>query len=391
VEGKTQGKFFERCLKKSAKIARCWGKQRALDKHKREICLQEIVAAAQIKLWEDPDSELAQEDLRSAEEKLRELDTARTKWVDDIMQARWIGSGDKCSKPYFTSLKGMATLTERHKIRNGQGILVSGWEEIAQAAVEYFLNVLGTSQGINPAQVEQILKVQMEQISLSNRMLMDEELTVKELFEAVKDLATGKCPGEDGIPAEYFIHDWKAVGLILQKATLEGIVTGELHAAFTRGFIVLLAKMGDPTLFINKKPLTMLNVIYKVAAKAYQKRLTKVLQSFITMQQSAFLPGRSIHHSLLLMSGLLHHAESNDLDYLLMKLDVVKAFDEVEWGFLLALLEKYGFVPNCLSFLKALQASQTSAVRINGRLSNSFCNQRSLRQVAPCPICSSLQ
>jgi hypothetical protein len=57
----------------------------------------------------------------------------------------------------------------------------------------------------------------------------------------------------------------------------------------------------------------------------------------------ACLPGRSIHHSLLLMSELLYFAGESEIPHILMKLDITKAFDKLEWSVLLPLLEHLGF------------------------------------------------
>jgi hypothetical protein len=117
---------------------------------------------------------------------------------------------------------------------------------------------------------------------------------------------------------------------------------------------------------------TLLNVIYKIAAKAYQLRLSSILEQFISSNQSACLSGRSIHHSIILMAEMLFYANNNECDQLFLKLDMVKAFDMVEWDFLVALLDKCGFGPNFIRFLTASQATQSSAVRINSRTSDTF-------------------
>jgi hypothetical protein len=98
-------------------------------------------------------------------------------------------------------------------------------------------------------------------ISKSDRELMDKDITVEGLHRAVKLMAAEKCPGPDGATTKFFAQQWSVIGPVLHPAALEGILTGRLNEAFTRGYLVLLAKKGDPTLFTNKRPLTMLNTI----------------------------------------------------------------------------------------------------------------------------------
>jgi hypothetical protein len=311
-------------------------------------------------LEKDPQLNFAQDEHKRAVNQLDEFLEEQVKWERDILQSRWIADGDTCSRAFFQNFRSLAASTQIDEIFDEHNHLVTSWADISKAAVAHFMKILGTSQGKDSIQMERVLQAQLDRIPAQDRALMEQSITLDDLYNATKAMANGKCPGPDGAPTEFFIQNWKIVGPILHDALMEGIAAGRLDTAFTRGFIVLLIKKGDQRLFSNKRPLTMLNVIYKIVAKAYQLCLTTVLQNFVTAQQSACLPGRSIHHSILLLSELLHHAEGSNLDHILLKLDMMKAFDMVEWEFLSALLEKVGFGPNFIRFLQASWASDIS-------------------------------
>jgi hypothetical protein len=236
---------------------------------------------------------------------------------------------------------------------------------------------------VNDTELEEVLRLQIDLLTEAEKARMEVPLTLKELFAAAKCLANLKCPGPDGIPLEFSILNWSSVGPLLHQAILKGIEEGSLHEDFTKGYIVLLCKKGDQQYFSNKRPLTMLNVCYKIAAKAYQLRLVPILQRYITPQQVACLPGRGIHHALLLLSETLHHAEISELDHILVKLDIAKAFDMLEWHFLTKLLRKIGFGDVFIIFIDSTHSTAQSAVRINGRLSKYFKNEQSVRQGCP--------
>lgn len=80
---------------------------------------------------------------------------------------------------------------------------------------------------------------------------------------------------------------------------------GEFQADLTLGLIALLPKKNDQCLLTNKRPITLLNTTYKIAAKAMQRRLRLLLERLISPQQHACLPGRNIHHSLLMLGEML--------------------------------------------------------------------------------------
>ncbi|CAM6090846.1 unnamed protein product [Calypogeia fissa] len=372
------GKILDVCLRKAKKIVRCRGKRKALERRLRENILRDNFSRAQLGLEADPQSAEAQVQFQKTADSLQDFEREKARWVDETLQAWWISDGDKCSKIFFKTFKGLSMNTEIHQMYDGAGLVQKGWENIAGAANDFFINILDSSQGISEFHFERVLVEQKSRISDADRQLMEDPLTLVELFSAAKELAKNKAPGPDGVPMEFFVLNWPTVGAAVHKALLKGIVEGRLHISFTKGLIVLLCKKGDQMFFNNKRPITMFNVIYKIGAKAYQLRLVNVLCKFISPQQAAFLPGRNIHHALLYMSELLQQAENSNLDYLFLKLDITKAFDLLEWNFILALLEKIGFGSNFIAFIRASQDSARSAILINGHMTGEFIIRRSV-------------
>lgn len=80
---------------------------------------------------------------------------------------------------------------------------------------------------------------------------------------------------------------------------------------------------------------------------------------------------------------MLHQAATSGEEYLLLKMDVVKAFDRLNWSFLLVLLEKSGMAGTLTRFLRASFAEAASSVVLNGRLTNRIPLTRSVRQGCP--------
>lgn len=132
-----------------------------------------------------------------------------------------------------------------------------------------------------------------------------------------------KCPGPDGVPVEFYQTLWPSVGPLLLKLLNKGLEKEEFSTEFTLGQIVLLPKKNDQRQLSNKRPITLLNVAYKIGAKAFQRRLTPILQRIISPQQFAYLSGRNIHHSLLMLGEMLKRAEESGDEFILLKLDVI--------------------------------------------------------------------
>lgn len=81
------------------------------------------------------------------------------------------------------------------------------------------------------------------------------------------------------------------------------------------------------------------DVIYKVISKILVNQLKWILPKFIAPNQSAFIKDRLLMENVLLASELLkiYHKESIS-SWCAGKIDSLKAFDPVQWLFLLTML-----------------------------------------------------
>jgi hypothetical protein len=94
------------------------------------------------------------------------------------------------------------------------------------------------------------------------------------------------------------------------------------------------------------RPISLCNVMNKIISKVLANRLKVVLPSIISPNQSAFLSGRLITDNILVAYETMHsmHTKTwSKVGYMGIKLDMSKAYDWVEWGFLKAVMIKLGF------------------------------------------------
>lgn len=133
----------------------------------------------------------------------------------------------------------------------------------------------------------------------------------------------------------------------------------------------------------KKRGIYLLNTSYKIFAKALARRSTAVLQTYINPSQSAFIPGRFILDNIMLVSELQKWVEDLDQEAIFLSIDFAKAYDRVEWSFLMPMLRKMGFGETFISFVKVLISRASATVSVNGVLSRSFVISRSVRQGCP--------
>lgn len=148
--------------------------------------------------------------------------------------------------------------------------------------------------------------------------------------------------------------------------------------------IVLIPKGPDPGELKDFRLISLCNVIYKVISKCLVNRLRPFLDSIISMEQSAFVPGRLITVNALIAFECIHAIQRpSGKNYCAYKLDLSKAYDRVDWGFLKRLLEKLGFQSQWVQWIMTCVSSVRYSVRFNGVPSRSFSPSRGLRQGDP--------
>jgi len=99
-------------------------------------------------------------------------------------------------------------------------------------------------------------------------------------------------------------------------------------------FITLLHKGNDKELLTNWRLITLLNVAYKIVAKALQRRLQPFLANVINNDQTTFLPIHYILDNVLVIHETISSAREFDQEMILLKLDFMKVYDTINLPFL---------------------------------------------------------
>ena len=117
----------------------------------------------------------------------------------------------------------------------------------------------------------------------------------------------------------------------------------------------------------NWRPVSLLNSL--------SEKLKKVLQDFISTQQTVYVKNRHIGEGGRLISDTLEINRLKKLEGFLVTMDIEKAFDLLDHNFRISTLEKYGFGKSFILWVKVLLRNQESCV-INGGLTTKYFSLR---------------
>ena len=123
---------------------------------------------------------------------------------------------------------------------------------------------------------------------------------------------------------------------------LNGFALGTLDISrLNYGVLSLIPKVPGAESIKQYRPIALINVIFKLVAKAYATRLSPVANRIISSSQTAFIKGRFIHDGALALHEIIHDIKLKKMEAIILKLDFEKAYDRVSWPFLRAHKERF--------------------------------------------------
>ena len=193
-------------------------------------------------------------------------------------------------------------------------------------------------------------------------------------------MPNNKSPGEDGIIIEFYKIFWNLIGDDLHEVLVHGLENEELSYSQYLALIILLYKKGPRENIKNWRPISLLNVDYKILSKVLAERLKQVLPEIIHFDQKGCVQGRYIGENIRLIEDILHYIDNDELDSIILCQDQEKAYDRVEWNWLYSTMRYFGFGDKFINWIKTLYKNAKSSIMTNGHQSSYFNITRGIRQ-----------
>ena len=218
----------------------------------------------------------------------------------------------------------------------------------------------------------------------SGKKRCDMQLSAIECKAALLSMNRNKSPGCDGLTVEFFERFWEVLQGKLM-ATLEYVKrNGELSTSQKRGVITLLAKKGKDEAFIkNWRPVSLLNIDYKILTKTLAKRVSEVIPTLVHTDQKGFIKGRYIGENIRQAQDIIEASNRKKKTGLMLLLDFEKAFDSIEWPFMVYCLKKFNFGEEFIQWIRVCYKNVCSTVINNGYSCGWFEIKRGVRQGDP--------
>ncbi|KAL0282289.1 UNVERIFIED_CONTAM: Retrovirus-related Pol polyprotein from type-2 retrotransposable element R2DM [Sesamum radiatum] len=296
----------------------------------------------------------------------------------------WITHGDQCSKFFFSKINARRAMQRVYQIQNTAGQLVSESAQVASEFISFFQSLLGgtrTRRTLNLVFLQPHLQHTLTSEEASALLLPVSQAEVKAAFF---DISVDSAPGPDGYTSAFFKAAWPVIGNDICAAVAEFFISGQLLKQLNATLLVLIPKVQLPVRVSEFRPIACCNVMYKAIAKIIVGRIQPVLHSLINYSQNAFVPGRSVADNVLLAQELMAGYNQAKLPQrCTIKIDIQKAYDSVDWDFLLESLRVFNFPAQFIQLIEQCLTSAMFSISLNGSVHGFFKGSRGLRQGDP--------
>ncbi|KAM6543834.1 hypothetical protein CsatB_008281 [Cannabis sativa] len=170
------------------------------------------------------------------------------------------------------------------------------------------------------------------------------------------------------------------------EAALDVLNKGADLWSINETYLVLIPKKSNASKVCDFRPISLCSTFYKVIAKTIANCLKTVLTSLISHNQGAFLSNRIIFDNILIANEVINAIngrKAGKVGWAGLKLDMEKAFDKVEWGFLESIFLHFSFPTNFVSLVIRCVSTISFRLCINQGISNLIIPSRGIRQGDP--------
>ena len=190
------------------------------------------------------------------------------------------------------------------QLKTDNDIVITTDKDILKECLSFYKNLYETklTSEQDPSIMEKFFPAENTiHLSQEEQNLCEGPLTEKECLTSLKQMADGKTPGTDGLPAEFYKIFWDDISGALLAALNFAYENGQLAMTQRRGIIKLIPKKeADLKILKNWRPLSLLNCDYKIAAKSIANRIQSTLPKLINNDQTGFIKGRFIGENIRL-------------------------------------------------------------------------------------------
>ena len=278
------------------------------------------------------------------------------------------------AKEVYSTIKKITNkpTTRMQTVKSKDGTVLTELQDVKNRWKENYKELYNSQNPINQEMVDSI--PQMPDCE------EEPEILREEITSAIKKLTDGKAPGYDNVAGEELKAAGEAGVDILHRLCNTIWRTGVFPDDWGKAIITPIYKKKDKLDCGNYRGISLLSHAGKILTTVIQRRILKKTEEIISESQAGFRPGRSTVDQLFTLRQIAEKYLEGGKKLFCCYIDFEKAFDSVWQEGVWKAMRFFGFSNKIINLLKALYSISSSAVRVNGDLTEWFSTSVGVRQ-----------
>jgi hypothetical protein len=192
---------------------------------------------------------------------------------------QWLAAGDKNTRFFHLRASRRRKKNKINQLKKENGVVTEDVMEMSRMVTSFYKE-LYTTEGTE--EMDEVLNSVPRKVTpeMNSQLLIPFE--EKEVKEALFQMFPTKAPGPDGFPVHFFQRHWEVCGEEVTSIVLKVLKGEEQLNNINKTLIVLIPKVADAMELGQFRPISLCNVIYKIASKVVANRLKAILPEIIS-------------------------------------------------------------------------------------------------------------
>ncbi|XP_062118254.1 uncharacterized protein LOC133831861 [Humulus lupulus] len=341
---------------------------------------KEKFQAAQLSLQGDPHSVSLQRLEAAAGDKLEYHARIYESFLRQKSKVDWLRSGDDNTAYFHACLKQRRASNCITSIVTETGQSIENFDAVVDHFVNHFQKIMG-SKSMASRSIQKSCFDLGHKLTLEQQVSLVKPFSTKEVKDAFFSINSIKILRPDGFGSGFFKALWSNLETEISAAILDFFECGVLPEEINKATISLIPKIETPSRAADYRPIACCNSIYKCISKMLCSRLASVLPSLVNQNQGAFVKNRLLAHNILILQDVIKgYKRKNICLRCVLKIDLSKAYDMLDWNFLEDILTEFCFPAKFIKWLMACLKDPTYLILMNGKVQGEFRGRKGLRQ-----------
>ncbi|XP_075099232.1 uncharacterized protein LOC142176070 [Nicotiana tabacum] len=290
----------------------------------------------------------------------------------------WLKEGDRNTKYFQKVANSHRRYNCIDRLQVGEDIIEEK-EQIKRVILDFYQALYSENETWRPSCTFEGLGCLNNEEKDALEVAFEEE----EVLDAINSCAPDKSPGPNNFTLAFYQRCWDTVKLDVMGTLNHFHKNCHMVKSFNASFIALIPKRKGAIELKDFRPISLTSNVYKIVAKVLTERLKKVIGKLVSDYQNAFIKGRQITDAALIANEVLDWRQKNGEPGVLFKLDIEKAFDKINWQYLISILRQMGFGEKWIRWIRYTFSTVKYSVLVNRSPVGFFSPKRGIRQGDP--------